>query len=88
MRFPREFAARYIGNHASLSESQLLLHRFEEEPESDMRRALLVALYDADYCSPRLLRKVQGAFPDLNWICAYLLDSPQLPLTGKAVSWL
>ncbi|WP_176956327.1 MULTISPECIES: RNA-directed DNA polymerase [unclassified Streptomyces] len=88
VRFPREFAARYIGNHASLSESQLLLHRFEEEPESDMRRALLVALYDADYCSPRLLRKVQGAFPDLNWICAYLLDSPQLPLTGKAVSWL
>ncbi|MFB7777342.1 RNA-directed DNA polymerase [Streptomyces bauhiniae] len=88
VKFPREFAARYIGNHARLAESQLLLHRFEEEPETDMRRALLVALYDANYCSPRLLRKVEGAFRDLRWICAYLLDSPKLPLTGKAVSWL
>ncbi|MFD8375264.1 RNA-directed DNA polymerase [Streptomyces sp. NPDC059688] len=88
VKFPREFAARYIGNHARLSESQLLLHGFEEEPDGDMRRALLVALYDANYCSPRLLRKVQGAFPELRWICAYLLGSPQLPLTGKAVSWL
>ncbi|MCQ0023155.1 RNA-directed DNA polymerase [Streptomyces somaliensis DSM 40738] len=87
VRFPREFAARYIGNHASLSESQLLLHKFEEEPDGDMRRALLVALYDANYCSPRLLKRVEGAFPELRWICAYLLDSPQLPLTGKAVSW-
>ncbi len=88
VKFPREFAARYIGNHARLPESQLLLHRFEEEPDSAMRRALLVALYDANYCSPRLLRRVQSAFPDLRWICGYLLDSPQLPLTGKAVSWL
>ncbi|KQX16818.1 hypothetical protein ASC82_00750 [Streptomyces sp. Root431] len=88
VRFPREFAARYIGNHARLAESQLLLHMFEGEPDSDMRRALLVALYDANYCSPRLLNRVTGAFPDLKWICGYLINSPQLPLTGKAVSWL
>ncbi|MEV5457685.1 RNA-directed DNA polymerase [Streptomyces cellulosae] len=78
--FPREFASRYLGRAASVSEAQLLRHRFEEEPSITMRRALLMSLYESRNLSPRYLNDVEEYLPQLKWVCKYLrAEPPRIP---------
>ncbi|WP_444970718.1 RNA-directed DNA polymerase [Streptomyces sp. SAI-25] len=78
--FPREFASRYIGREASVSEAQLLRHKFEEEPSITMRRALLMSLYESRNLSSRYLNDVEDYLPQLKWVCKYLrAEPPQIP---------
>ncbi|CAM5521077.1 hypothetical protein SALBM135S_02124 [Streptomyces alboniger] len=79
--FPREFASRYLGRAASVSEAQLLRHRFEEEPSVIMRRALLMSLYEAKHLSKRYLRDVEEYFPQLKWVCRFLRTEPRIPVS-------
>ncbi|WP_345962794.1 RNA-directed DNA polymerase [Streptomyces sp. BRB040] len=77
--FPREFAVRYLGGMASASEAQLLRHKFESEASFAMRRALLIALYEAGKLSDRYLREVWYSLPELRWTCNYLAGNPKIP---------
>ncbi|MEU6825104.1 RNA-directed DNA polymerase [Streptomyces atriruber] len=79
--FPREFASRYLGRSASVSEAQLLRHKFEEEPSVTMRRALLMSLYESKNLSSRYLRDVEEYFPQLKWVCRFLQDEPLIPVS-------
>ncbi|MFJ3022506.1 RNA-directed DNA polymerase [Streptomyces tendae] len=80
--FPREFASRYLGRAASVSEAQLLRHRFEEEPSITMRRALLMSLYESRNLSPRYVNEVEEYLPQLKWVCKYLrAEPPQIPVS-------
>ncbi|MEU9045833.1 MULTISPECIES: RNA-directed DNA polymerase [unclassified Kitasatospora] len=79
--FPREFAGRYLGRAASFAESQLLRHKFEEEPSITMRRALLMALYESGNLSERYLNDVEEYFPELKWVCRYLRSGPRIPVS-------
>lgn len=79
--FPREFASRYIGRAASVSEAQLLRHKFEEEPSVTMRRALLMSLYESKNLSRRYLRDVEEYLPQLKWVCRFLRSEPRIPVS-------
>ncbi|QOV35252.1 RNA-directed DNA polymerase [Streptomyces ferrugineus] len=79
--FPREFASRYLGRAASVSEAQLLRHKFEEEPSITMRRALLMALYESRNLSARYLNDVEEYLPQLKWVCKFLRDEPRIPVS-------
>ncbi|MER5480009.1 RNA-directed DNA polymerase [Streptomyces sp. NPDC002734] len=80
--FPREFASRYLGRAASVSEAQLLRHKFEEEPSITMRRALLMSLYESRNLSSRYLNDVEEYLPQLKWVCKYLrAEPPQIPVS-------
>ncbi|WP_162002552.1 RNA-directed DNA polymerase [Streptomyces sp. CB01881] len=79
--FPREFAVRYLGRDASIGESQLLRHRFEDEPSIAMRRALLMALYESGNLSERYLNEVEEYLPPLKWVCRYLRTQPKIPIS-------
>jgi hypothetical protein len=77
--FPREFAIRYLGGVVSASEAQLLRHKFEGEASLSMRRAYLIALYEAGRLSSRYLDDVQNSLPGLRWTCSYLGEFPKIP---------
>ncbi|MFJ4887419.1 RNA-directed DNA polymerase [Streptomyces sp. NPDC088731] len=77
---PREFAARYIGRVSSVADGQLLRKRFEDEPDVNVRRALLVAMYEARSISRTLLHSLAGSQSQLSWISRYLLKDPLVPL--------
>lgn len=77
--FSREFASRYIGKAASVTEAQLLRHRFEEEPSITMRRALIASLYESGYLSSRYLNEVETSLPQLTWVCTFLRSGPLIP---------
>ncbi|CAM5288503.1 hypothetical protein SGRIM128S_02690 [Streptomyces griseomycini] len=79
--FPREFASRYLGRSASVAEAQLLRHKFEEEPNVIMRRALLMSLYESQNLSQRYLRDVEEYIPQLKWVCKYLRTGPNIPVS-------
>ncbi|MFF5935994.1 RNA-directed DNA polymerase [Streptomyces sp. NPDC012508] len=79
--FPREFASRYLGRAASVSEAQLLRHKFEEEPSVTMRRALLMSLYESKHLSQRYLRDVEEYLPQLKWVCRFLSTGPRIPVS-------
>lgn len=79
--FPREFASRYLGRSATVAEAQLLRHKFEEEPNITMRRALLMSLYESQNLSQRYLRDVEEYIPQLKWVCKYLRTGPNIPVS-------
>jgi hypothetical protein len=77
---PREFAARYLGRFSSPADGQLLRRQYENEANSSVRRALLVASYEARSVSRTLLKRLADSDSDLSWICRYLLKDPHIPL--------
>ncbi|MBU2667090.1 RNA-directed DNA polymerase [Actinoplanes bogorensis] len=84
--FVREFAARYIGHAGVQSDGPRLRQRFQDEDNTRIRRALLVACYEARGCPPSLLRSVQIADQNLDHTAAYLLKAPdRIPL--PQVKW-
>ncbi|MFD0340393.1 RNA-directed DNA polymerase [Streptomyces sp. NPDC127117] len=74
--YPREFAARYIGRLGTPNDGQLLKMEYEGESHIDVRRALLVAMYEADYIPPGLLRNLENSSTMLKWTAKYLLTAP------------
>ncbi|GGS80900.1 hypothetical protein GCM10010222_22750 [Streptomyces tanashiensis] len=76
--YAREFAARYVGQHASIAEGQLLRHRFEGETSAAVRRAVLVALYEAGYLSARYRNEIMASVPGMEWICNFLATDPYI----------
>ncbi|MEV5252855.1 RNA-directed DNA polymerase [Streptomyces werraensis] len=77
---PREFAARYLGRVSSIADGQLLRRQFENEPDGNVRRALLVAMYEAHSVSRILLQRHANSNTQLTWVSRYLLTSPRVPL--------
>lgn len=77
---PREFAARYLGRISTVADGQLLRRQFEHEPDVNVRRALLVAMYEARSVSRSLLTSLAGSSPQLCWVSRYLLRDPLIPL--------
>lgn len=78
--FVREHAARYIGRHARYGDGQRLKLFYETEAEVRMRRALLVAMYEARYCPVRLLQGLRMERTEIRWTADYLLNVPSIPL--------
>ncbi|MFF3006623.1 RNA-directed DNA polymerase [Kitasatospora sp. NPDC057940] len=76
--YAREFAARYIGQHASVAEAQMLRHRFEGETSAAARRAVLVALYEAGYLTTRYRNEIKASVPGMEWICNFLAVEPRI----------
>ncbi|MFK0291104.1 RNA-directed DNA polymerase [Streptomyces sp. NPDC090442] len=76
--YAREFAARYIGEHASIAEAQMLRHRFEGETNAAVRRAILVALYEAGYLTNRYRNEIRASVPGMEWLCNFLSISPRI----------
>jgi hypothetical protein len=74
--YAREFAARYVGQHASTTEGQLLRHRFEGETSAAVRRAVLVALYECGYLSTRYRNEITASVPGMEWLCNFLATGP------------
>lgn len=81
--YSREIAALCIGRNAPLSEAQLLRHRFEAEASPRVRRALLAALHESGYLSPRYLNEVRASLPHLRWICNFLADETPISATDR-----
>ncbi|MER0482956.1 RNA-directed DNA polymerase [Streptomyces sp. Edi2] len=77
---PREFAARYLGRFSSPADGQLLRRQYEDEANTSVRRALLVAMYEARSVSTDLLRRLASSESELTWVCRYLLTDPDVPL--------
>ncbi|MFF5049055.1 RNA-directed DNA polymerase [[Kitasatospora] papulosa] len=77
---PREFAARYLGRFSSPADGQLLRRQYEDESNPSVRRALLVAMYEARSVSNGLLERLAGSESELAWVCRYLLKNPKIPL--------
>ncbi|MFE4514870.1 RNA-directed DNA polymerase [Kitasatospora sp. NPDC056783] len=77
---PREFAARYIGRVSSVADGQLLRKMYENEADVNVRRALLVAMYEARSISRTLLRNLSDSQSSLSWVSRYLLKDPLVPL--------
>ncbi|MDC2952557.1 RNA-directed DNA polymerase [Streptomyces heilongjiangensis] len=70
--YPREFAARYIGLLGAPNDGQLLKMEYEGEYDIDVRRALLVAMYEADYMPRGLLKRLSSHPTMLKWTARYL----------------
>ncbi|MCH6162616.1 RNA-directed DNA polymerase [Streptomyces marispadix] len=77
--YPREFAARYIGRLGTPNDGQLLKMEYEGESHIDVRRALLVAMYEADYMPTGLLKSLQNSSTMLKWTAKYLHRQPEIP---------
>ncbi|MEU2586732.1 RNA-directed DNA polymerase [Streptomyces avermitilis] len=77
---PREFAARYLGRVSSIADGQLLRREFENEADVNVRRALLVAMYEARSVSRPLLEALAASNSPLTWVSRYLLGNPLVPL--------
>ncbi|MEU6006330.1 RNA-directed DNA polymerase [Streptomyces sp. NPDC047453] len=77
---PREFAARYLGRVSTIADGQLLRREFENEANVNVRRALLVAMYEARSVSRPLLEALAGSRSQLTWVSRYLLGNPLVPL--------
>ncbi|MGQ4418022.1 hypothetical protein ACN6LA_004535 [Streptomyces sp. SAS_269] len=75
--YPREFAARYIGRLGTPNDGQLLKMEYEGESHIDVRRALLVAMYEADYMPTGLLKNLNNSSTILKWTAKYLLRAPE-----------
>ncbi|MFJ2568723.1 hypothetical protein ACIO02_38435, partial [Streptomyces sp. NPDC087568] len=76
--YAREFAARYIGQHASIAEAQMLRHRFEGETSGAIRRAELVALYEAGYLTTRYRNEIKASLSGMEWLCNFLAAGPRI----------
>ncbi|WP_432014703.1 reverse transcriptase domain-containing protein [Streptomyces cucumeris] len=77
---PREFAARYLGRISTIADGQLLRRQFENESDANVRRALLVAMYEANSVSRPLLERLANSHTRLTWVSRYLLKNPRVPL--------
>ncbi|MFD4653807.1 reverse transcriptase domain-containing protein [Streptomyces sp. NPDC058441] len=77
---PREFAARYLGRNSSVADGQLLRRQYEDEENVNVRRALLVAMYEARSVSRGLLESLAASKSQLSWVSRYLLKDPYVPL--------
>lgn len=77
---PREFAARYLGRVSTVADGQLLRREFENESNVNVRRALLVAMYEARSISRPLLTNLSTSDSRLSLISRYLLKEPLVPL--------
>lgn len=77
---PREFAARYLGRVGGIADGQLLRREYEQEADANVRRALLVAMYEARSASRLLLERLARSNSRLVWVSRYLLKDPLIPL--------
>lgn len=77
---PREFAARYLGRVSAVADGQLLRREFENESNINVRRALLVAMYEARSISRPMLTSLSTSDSQLSWVSRYLLKDPNIPL--------
>ncbi|WP_159029851.1 RNA-directed DNA polymerase [Streptomyces marincola] len=77
---PREFAVRYIARSGSLSSGMLMKHRFENEQEESMRRALMVGMYESGYHPKRLFQSMAQHQDALGLTASYLDTSPKVPV--------
>jgi hypothetical protein len=79
--FVREFAARYLGLFAEPGAGARLRQEFDQENDMRVRRALLVACYEARHCTNHFLTSVQASAPPLRVTAAYLKSNPSsIPL--------
>ncbi|WP_084144858.1 RNA-directed DNA polymerase [Amycolatopsis jejuensis] len=74
--FLRETAARYLGLFSQAGESARLKQEYQVEPNSRVRRALLVACYESNQCSDEWLLSVTSADPVLALTADYLRSNP------------
>ncbi|MFH8479742.1 RNA-directed DNA polymerase [Streptomyces sp. NPDC018055] len=77
---PREFAVRYIARSGSLSSGMLMKHRFENEQENSMRRALMVGMYESGYYPKRIFKQISTQKDALGLTAAYLDTAPTIPV--------
>jgi hypothetical protein len=84
----REFAIRYVGRFGELGDGARLRELFEKEPNQEIKRALLVALYESGVCPNSLLRYLSTSGSRLGMTARYLQSSPQgIPCPNMEVTW-
>lgn len=73
----REFSARYVGRFGELGDGARLRELFERESNQEVKRALLIALYESGVCPNSLLRSLSTSGNRLGITARYLQSSPQ-----------
>ncbi|MGC4847685.1 hypothetical protein ACLQ3F_10625 [Micromonospora sp. DT15] len=84
--FVREFAARYLGLFGGSTYGIWLRSQFKDERDPKVRRALLVACYEAGNSEQEMLNLVSRSSPELRLIADFLKTSPgrlPVPTTGR-----
>jgi hypothetical protein len=78
----RQFAARAFGRHLHDGHHEdlaLLRGLITKDASADLRRALLVGLYEAGAAPKSYLAEIALGFPELSAVCSYLRGNPTLP---------
>lgn len=74
--FLREMSARYLGLHSKPEESGRLKEEYQVEPNSRIRRALLVACYESGQATEQWLGSVADSDSSLSVTANYLRSMP------------
>lgn len=72
----RDFAALYVGRFGGLGDGARLRNLFERESNEEIKRALLIALYETGECPSSLLRSLSKRNTRLGIAARYLTTSP------------
>ncbi|MFF5249138.1 RNA-directed DNA polymerase [Streptosporangium sp. NPDC000095] len=84
--FVREFAARYLGLYGLRGGASRIKQEFQQEQNHRVRRALLIACYEAGQCSNQWLSVIAESDPELRLTVEYLKQQPHkipVPTTGR-----
>ncbi|MET8339776.1 RNA-directed DNA polymerase [Streptosporangium canum] len=74
--FVREFAARYLGLNAPAGEASALRQEFQGETNKRVRRAMLLACYEARQCPDPWLTVISKSDPAIRMTADYLRNHP------------
>ncbi|MFF0574317.1 RNA-directed DNA polymerase [Streptosporangium saharense] len=74
--FVREFAARYLGLNAPPGEASALRQEFQSETNKRVRRAMLIACYEARQCPDAWLKVISDSDPAIRMTADYLHNHP------------
>ena len=84
----REFAARYVGKFCGPGDGARLREMFEREPSDHVRRALLIACYEAGNCPKGFLGTIGSFATPLGRTARYLqMDPGIIPCPTMEVVW-
>jgi hypothetical protein len=84
----REFAARYVGVFCGAGDGARLRELFEREPSEHVRRAILIACFEAGDCPQSLLRSIARGQSRLSITARYLQSAPSaIPCPSMEMIW-
>lgn len=84
----REFAARYVGKYCKTGDGAQLRELYERESIERVRRAILIACYEAGDYPQRFLHDIGRSGTTLGRTARYLIEGPEnIPCPPLEVTW-